>query len=66
MSASGLPVPPAGHYGEEKKLGAVDFPSVVTSTLNSTWNLATKIFRDSVALIGTGYMGRNVSEVART
>ena len=28
------------------------FSSVVTSTLNSSWNLATKIFRDSMALIG--------------
>ena len=52
---------------EGKKLGAVDFFSlVVTSTLNSSWSLATKIFRDSMALIGTGSMGRNVSEVART
>ena len=42
---------------EGKKLGAVDFSSVVTSTLNSTWSLATKIFRDSTALIGTGSCG---------
>ena len=49
---------------EEKKLGALIFSSVVTSTLNSSWSLATKIFRDSTALIGTGFMGRNVS--ART
>ena len=52
---------------EGKTLGAVDFfSSVVTSTLNSLWSLATKIFRDSMALIGTGSMGRNVAVVART
>ena len=52
--------------GEGKKLGAVDFSSVVTSTMNSSGSLATKIFTDSIALIGMGSMGRNVSEVART
>ena len=49
-----------------KKLGAVDFSSVVTSTLNSSWNLAMKTFRDSMALIGMRFMGRNASEVVRT
>ena len=53
---------------EGKKLGAVDFliGGEVTSTLNSSWNLSTKTFRDSMALIGMGFMGRNASEVART
>ena len=51
---------------EGKKLGAVDFSSVVASTLNSSLSQATKIFRDSMALVGMGSVGRNVSEVAMT